>query len=43
MIEYKEYPTKVSGSTLNKVSSKKRKIYLRLGLENNLKDFILNF
>lgn len=43
MTEYQERLTKVDGSTLDKMSLRRRKVCLKLDFENNLKDLILNF
>lgn len=43
MIEYQKHPTKAGRFTLNRVLLGRRKICLKLGLENNLKGLIFNF
>lgn len=42
MTKYWERPIKICGSTLNKISPRKGKIQLRLGLKNGSKELILN-
>ena len=42
MTEYQERPTKVGGSTSDGMSPGRRKVCLRLGLEDDLEDLILN-
>lgn len=43
MTDYQEYLIKIGRSIFNRVLLERNKIWLRLGLENNLKDLILNF
>ena len=43
MMEYQERPTKVGGSTSDGMLPGRRKICLRLGLEDNSEGLILNF
>lgn len=42
MTEYQKYLTNVVESILDRILSRKRKIWLGLGLKNNLKGLILN-
>lgn len=42
MIEYQDHPTKVGGSTLDRVLPGRGKIRLRLELDDNSKGLILN-
>ena len=42
-MEYQERPTKVGGSTSDGVSPGRRKVCLRLGLEDDLEGLIFNF
>lgn len=43
MTDYTEQPIKIGRLLLNRVSPGRRKVRLRLGLEDNLKSLILNF